>query len=82
MTCQGTEWEWDKEEREALKNRLAETSMMAFYDKEAPAEVVGANPVGLRAILVQGVKRAVAFAAVTPVATIPPVKTTTLPTKP
>ena len=40
--------------------------MMAFYDKEAPTEVVtDVSPVGLGGILVQekqGVKRAVAFA--------------------
>ena len=40
---------------------------MAFYDKNAPTEVVtDASPVGLRAVLVQqqrGVKRAVAFAS-------------------
>ena len=40
---------------------------MAFYDKEAPKEVVtDTNPVGLGGILVQekqGVKRAVAFAS-------------------
>ena len=82
MTCRGIEWKWGKEESEASKNRLAEASMMAFYDKEAPTEVVSANPVGLGAILVQGTKRAFAFAAVTPVATIPHVKTTTMPTKP
>ena len=52
---------------EGLKKQLAEASMMAFYDKEAPTEVVtDASPVGLGAILVQekqGVKRAVAFAS-------------------
>ena len=41
--------------------------MMAFYDKEAPTEVVtDVSPVGLGTILVQdkqGVKRAVAFAS-------------------
>ena len=46
---------------------MANTSMMAFYDKEAPTEVVtDASPVGLGGILVQekqGVKRAVAFAS-------------------
>ena len=43
MTRQGTEWQWGKEENdafEALKNQLANASMMAFYDKEAPTEVV------------------------------------------
>ena len=58
--------------------------MMAFYDKEALTEVVtDASPVGLGAILVQEKrepKTAVVFAAVTPVATIPHVKTTTRPT--
>ena len=57
---------------------------MAFYDKEAPNEAVtDASPVGLGAILVQEKrepKTAVVFAAVTPVATIPPVETTTRPT--
>ena len=68
LTRQGTKWHWGKEENEAfeaLKNQLAEASMMAFYDKEALTEVVtDASPVGLGAILVQekqGVKRAVVF---------------------
>ena len=70
LTRQGAKWHWGKEESEAfqkLKNQLAEASMMAFYDKEAPTEVVtDAIPVGLGAILVQeqqGVKRALAFAS-------------------
>ena len=70
LTRQGTEWQWGKEENEAfeaLKNQLANASMMAFYDKEAPTEVVtNASPVGLGGILVQekqGVKRAVAIAS-------------------
>ena len=61
---------WGKEENEAFeaqKNQLDEASMMAFYDKDVPTEVVtDASPVGLGAILVQekqGVKRAVAFAS-------------------
>ena len=39
---QGTKWHWGREENEAfeaLKKQLAEASMMAFYDKEAPSEV-------------------------------------------
>ena len=51
----------------ALKNQLANASMMAFSVKEASTEVVtDASPVGLGGILVQekqGVKRAVAFAS-------------------
>lgn len=70
-TRQVTEWQCGKEENEAfeaLEDQLAEASMMAFYDKEAPTEVVtGASLVGLgAAILVQvkqGVKRAVALQA-------------------
>ena len=69
LTRQGTKWRWGKEENgafEALKDQLAEASMMAFY-KEAPTEVVtDASPVGLGAIFVQekqGLKRAVAFAS-------------------
>ena len=69
LTRQGIEWQWGKEENEvfgALKNQLANASMMAFYDKKAPTEVVtDASPVGFGGILVQekqGVKRAVAFA--------------------
>ena len=61
---------WGKEENEAFeaqKNQLDEASMMAFYDKDVPTEVVtDASPVGLGAILVQekqGVKRAFAFAS-------------------
>ena len=68
LTRQGTKWHWGREENnafEALKKQLAEASMMAFYDKEEPTEVVtDASPVGLGAILVQEkqrVKRAVAF---------------------
>lgn len=57
----------ENEAFEALKNQLAEASIMAFYVKDAPTEVVtDASPVGLGAILVQekqGVKRAVAFAS-------------------
>ena len=70
LTRQGAKWHWGKEENEAfeaLKNQLAEAPTMAFYDKDAPTEVVtDASPVGLKAILVQekqGVKRAVAFAS-------------------
>ena len=70
LTRQDTKWKWGKEENkafEALKRQLVEASMMAFYDKNAPTEVVtDASPVGLGAILVQkqqGVKRAVAFAS-------------------
>ena len=69
FTRQDNEWKWGKEESEGfetLKKQLAEVSMMAFYDKDAPTEVVTEeSPVGLGAILVQeqkGVKRAVAFA--------------------
>ena len=65
---QGTKWHWGREKNEAfkaLKKQLAEASMMAFYDKEAPTEVVtDASPVGRGAILVQekqGVKKTVAF---------------------
>ena len=58
--------------------------MMAYYDKEASTETVtDASPVDLGAIHVQEKrepKTAVVFAAVTPSATIPPVKTTTRPT--
>ena len=39
LTRQGTVWQWAKEENdafEALKNQLANASMMAFYDKKAP----------------------------------------------
>ena len=70
LTHQSTKWRWGREENgafEALKNQLAEVSMMTFYNKEAPTEVVtDASPVGLGAILVQEkqeVKRAVAFAS-------------------
>ena len=70
LTRQDIKWNWGKEENkafEALKSQLAEASMMAFYEKNAPTEVVtDASPVELRAILVQeqqGVKRAVAFAS-------------------
>ena len=70
LTRQDNEWQWGTEENEAfeaLKKQLAEASMMAFYDKDAPTEVVtDASPVGLGAILVQeqqGVKRAVVFAS-------------------
>ena len=49
LTRQGAKWCWDKEENEAfeaLKNQLAEVSMMTFYDKQAPTEVVtDASPV-------------------------------------
>ena len=70
LTRQDTKWKWGREENEAfeaLKRQLAEASMMAFYDKNAPTEVAtDASPVGVGAILVQeqqGVKRAVAFAS-------------------
>ena len=70
LTRQGAKWYWGKGENEAfeaLKNQLAEASMMAFYDKDAPTEVVtDASLVGLGAILVQekqGVKTTVAFAS-------------------
>jgi len=70
FTRQGTEWQWGKEENEtfkAVKNQLAVASMIAFYEKEAPTEVVtNTSPVGIGGILVQekqGVKRAVAFAS-------------------
>ena len=69
LTRQDNEWQWGKEENEAfeaLKKQLAKASMMAFYDKDAPTQVVtDASPVGLGAILMQeqqGVKRTVAFA--------------------
>ena len=69
LTRQRDKWHWGKEENEpfeALKNQLAEASMMA-YDKDVPTEVVtDASPVGLGAIIVQekqGVKRAVAYAS-------------------
>ena len=65
---EAAKWHWGKEENEAfeaLNKQLAEASMMAFYYKNAPTEVVtDASPVGLEAIPEQeqqGVKRAVAF---------------------
>lgn len=67
---QDTKCQWGKEENkafEALRKQLAEASMMAFYDKNAPTEVVtDASLVRLGAILVQeqqGVKRAVSIAS-------------------
>ena len=43
----GTKWQWDKEENEAF-----EASIMAFYDKHPPTEVVtDASPIRLGAIL-------------------------------
>ena len=51
LARQGTKWQWGKEENEAfeaLKKQLAEASIMAFYEKNAPTEVViDASPVGL-----------------------------------
>ena len=70
LTQQDTKWKWGKEKNkafEALKRQLAEASMMAFYDENAPMEVVtDTSPVGLGAILAreqQEVKRAVALAS-------------------
>ena len=70
LARQGTKWQWGKEENEAfeaLNKQLAEASIMAFYENNAPTEVViDASPVGLGTILVQeqqGVKRAAAFAS-------------------
>ena len=57
LTWQDNEWQWGKEENEVfegLKKQLAEVSMMAFYDEDAPTELVtDTSPVGLGAILVQ-----------------------------
>ena len=57
LTRHRDKWHWGKEDNEAfeaLKNQLAEASMMAFYNKAVPTEVVtDASPVGLEAILVQ-----------------------------
>ena len=51
LTHQCTKWHWGKEENKAFKgpiNQFAEESMVAFYDKEAPTELVtDASPVGL-----------------------------------
>ena len=70
LTRQGVKWNWGEEEKEAfktLKTQLAEASMMAYFDKDAPTEVVtDASPVGLGSVLVQekdGIKRAVVFAS-------------------
>lgn len=70
MTRQDTKFQWGKEENkafEASRKQLAEASMMALYDKNAPTEVVtDTSLVGLGAILVQeqqGVKRAVLIAS-------------------
>ena len=43
LTRQDTKWQQGREENEAfeaLKNQLAEASMMALYDKNAPTEVI------------------------------------------
>ena len=65
----GTKWHWGPEEDQAstLKNQLADASLLAFFDKDVPTEVVTyASPVALGAVLVQqqgSVKRAVCFAS-------------------
>ena len=71
LTRQDTKWQQEREENEAfeaLKNQLAEASMMAHYDKNAPTEVVtdttqsdlGQYPPVLEQ---RGVKTAIAFAS-------------------
>ena len=66
----GENFEWGKEQETAfvkLKKELADSSMLAYFDKDAPTRVIAdASPVGLGAVLVQEMKghwRAVCYAS-------------------
>ena len=69
--CQkGSSFEWGPKQQEAfdaLKDRLATATSLAYYDSRAPTEVVAdASPFGLGAVLVQvqdGIRRAVSYAS-------------------
>ena len=70
ITQKGAEFRWGKQQEAAfkkLKQQLAAASSLAYFDTEAPTEVIAdASPVGIGAILIQeqqGVRRAVCYAS-------------------
>ena len=70
LTVKGAQFKWTTEQQQAfdhLKRLLVSSSTLAYYDAEAPIELVtDASPVGLGAVLVQkqdGVWRPVAYAS-------------------
>ena len=70
LTRDGEVFEWGKEQERSfvqLKRDLADSSILAYFDKDAQTRVVAdASPVGLGAVLVQeknGQSRAVAYAS-------------------
>ena len=72
ITQKGAEFHWGKQQEAAfkkLKQQLAAASSLAYFDTEAPTEVIAdASPVGIGAILIQeqqGVRRAVCCASQT-----------------
>ena len=65
-----TKFEWKREQSKAfakLKSRLANAETLAYFDRNAPTEVIAdAGPVGFGAVLVQWqneVRRAVYYAS-------------------
>ena len=70
VTHKGATFTWQAEQQEAfdeLKQQLAQATALAYFDKDAPTEVIAdASPVGLGAVLIQkqdGEKRVVCYAS-------------------
>ena len=70
VTHKGAAFIWEAEQQDAfvkLKQQLAQATALAYFDKDAPTEVIAdASPVGLGAVLVQeqdGKKRVVCYAS-------------------
>ena len=70
VTHKGTPFSWGPDQQNAfdqLKQRLAEATTLAYFDRNAPTQVIAdASPVGVGAVIVQhqnGVRRPICYAS-------------------